>query len=70
MGITKVALLQMTGRGADRNASRVKGEAFCRRAHSTGADAALFPEIWSNGMRFYDPIQPAEAEEWLRHLAR
>ncbi len=57
MGITKVALLRMTGCGADRNANLVKGEAFCRRAHSTGADAALFPEIWSNGgMTFYDPI--------------
>ena len=35
-------------------------------ARSTGADAALFPEMWSIGMTFYDPMQPAEAAEWLR----
>ena len=43
----KVALLQMTGCGLDRAASLAKGELFCRRARESGADVALFPEMWS-----------------------
>jgi predicted amidohydrolase len=63
MGIN-IALLQMTGCGLDKDASRKKGELFCRRAQRMGADIALFPEMWSIGMTFYDPRQVGERERW------
>jgi predicted amidohydrolase len=64
MGMIKVALLQMTGCGYDRDASLAKGEVFCRRAREMGADIALFPEMWSVGMRFYDKEQEGARERW------
>lgn len=59
-----VALLQMTGCGHDRDASLAKGVDFCRRARAMGADIALFPEMWSVGMTFYDPQQAGARERW------
>lgn len=84
MKLIKVALLQMTGCGDDRSANLAKGESFCRRAHNMGADIALFPEMWSVGMTFYDAKQEGALERWqaqaisrddsfinhFRHLAR
>ncbi|HJU56154.1 MAG TPA: carbon-nitrogen hydrolase family protein [Pyrinomonadaceae bacterium] len=64
MGPLKVALLQMTGCGSDLEASRAKGESFCRRARALGADIALFPEMWSVGMTFFDPEREGERERW------
>lgn len=64
MGIVRVALLQMTGCGHDRAASLAKGDAFCRRARAMGADVALFPEMWSIGMTFFDPRQAGAREQW------
>ena len=58
-----IALLQMTSGDADQDARKVKGEAFCRRAHAMGADIALFPEMWNIGYRFYvpwDEVTPAD----------
>jgi len=63
MGIN-IALLQMTGCGLNRGACRDKGELFCRRAQTMGADIALFPEMWSVGMTFYDPKQVNDLEHW------
>ncbi|HKP72839.1 MAG TPA: carbon-nitrogen hydrolase family protein [Pyrinomonadaceae bacterium] len=60
----RVALLQMTGCGFDRAASRAKGDDFCRRARAAGADIALFPEMWSVGMTFFDPKQEGAREHW------
>lgn len=60
----KVALLQMTGCSHDKSASLAKGEVFCRRARAMGADIALFPEMWSIGMTFYDPKREGERERW------
>ncbi len=60
----KVALLQMTGCGNDKNANLAKGDAFCRRARTMGADIALFPEMWSVGMTFYDPKREGDREGW------
>jgi N-carbamoylputrescine amidase len=68
MGAVKVALLQMTGCGGDLEASRAKGESFCRRARAMGADLALFPEMWSTGMTFFDAKRAGERERW-RELA-
>lgn len=64
MGMIKVALLQMTGCGDDRAASLAKGEVFCRRARAMGADIALFPEMWSVGMTFFDAKQEGASERW------
>lgn len=64
MGTIKVALLQMTGCGDDRDANLAKGELFCRRARAMGADIVLFPEMWSVGMTFYDPRQEGAHERW------
>ena len=60
----KVALLQMTGCGLNRDASLVKGESFCQRARAGGADVALFPEMWSVGMTFYDSKHEGSRERW------
>lgn len=60
----KVALLQMAGCGADAAASLVKGEDFCRRARAAGADVALFPELWSTGMTYFDPAREGARERW------
>jgi predicted amidohydrolase len=62
--VVKVALLQMTGCGDDKEANRSKGDAFCRRACAMGADIALFPEMWSTGMTFYDQKLAGACERW------
>ncbi len=64
MKAIRVALLQMSGCGSDKIANQAKGDAFCRRAHAGGADIALFPEMWSIGMTFYDPKHKGAREEW------
>ena len=64
MQLLKVALLQMTACGNDLAANQVKGERFCRRARAMGADIALFPEMWSVGMTFFDPHLPGDHERW------
>lgn len=61
-----VALLQMTGCGHNAAASLAKGEEFCRRARRMGADIALFPEMWSAGMKFFDPKQEGARERWQK----
>lgn len=63
MGIN-IALMQMTGCGLDKDASRTKGELFCRRAQAMGADIALFPEMWSIGMTVCNPEQAEARERW------
>ena len=52
----------MTGCGNDRAANLAKGDAFCRRAQALGADIALFPEMWSIGMTFFNPHHAGERE--------
>jgi N-carbamoylputrescine amidase len=64
MEAIKVALLQMTGCGHDRSANLSKGDFFCRRASALGADIALFPEMWSVGMTFFNRGQAHEREGW------
>lgn len=53
MSTLRVALLQMAPHGADQDANRAKGEAFCRWAKEVGADIALFPEMWNIGYSGY-----------------
>lgn len=65
--LINVALLQMTGCGIDKPASLDKGDKFCRLARSLGADIALFPEMWSIGMTFFDPQLQGDRERWLDH---
>jgi predicted amidohydrolase len=64
MEAIKVALLQMTGCGLDRSAALSKGDLYCRRARAQGADIALFPEMWSIGMTFFNPDQEGDRERW------
>ncbi|HYP00201.1 MAG TPA: carbon-nitrogen hydrolase family protein [Pyrinomonadaceae bacterium] len=64
MKAIRVALLQMTGCGDDRAANLAKGEVFCRRARAMGADIALFPEMWSAGVAFFDPQREGDRERW------
>jgi N-carbamoylputrescine amidase len=68
----KVALLQLSPLGANVDANLKKGEEFCRKAKSLGADIALFPEMWSIGYsRFHWPGTqfspenfPLSLEDW------
>jgi predicted amidohydrolase len=64
MGTIRLALLQMTGCGLDLEANQAKGELFCRSASASGADVALFPEMWSVGMTFFDASREGERERW------
>ena len=64
MSLVRVALLQMTAFGCDQDANLEKGETFCRRAKGTGADVALFPEMWNVGYTFPDSSQPNAKEAW------
>lgn len=60
-----VALLQMAACGSDQVANLAKGEAFCRRARSMGADIALFPEMWNIGYTSFAPDNNAiEDDIW------
>ena len=62
--IFKIALLQMIGCGADMNANLAKAGVFCRRAKAMGADIALFPEMWSVGMTFFDSKLADDRRRW------
>ena len=64
MSSIRIALLQMIGSGRDKHANLVKGEFFCRKAREMGADIALFPEMWSIGMNFFDPAKEGDRERW------
>lgn len=56
----KIALLQISPcTSLEENLN--KGIEFCKKAKQSGADIALFPEMWSNGYNIYD--RPADA--WL-----
>ena len=57
----KIALLQISPCGSlEENLN--KGIEFCKKAKESGADIALFPEMWSNGYNIYGrPV-----EEWKR----
>ena len=64
MSSIRIALLQMIGSGRDKHANLAKGEFFCRKAREMGADIALFPEMWSIGMTFFDPAKEGDRERW------
>ena len=53
--LLRVALLQMAAHGMDQAANLQEGELYCRRAKATGADIALFPEMWNIGYTRYSP---------------
>jgi predicted amidohydrolase len=52
MSVLTVALLQLADGCDDQATNLAKGEAFCRRARSMGADIALFPELWNIAYTF------------------
>lgn len=49
----KIALLQIAPCGSP-DGNLEKGIAYCRKAKETGADIALFPEMWSSGYDIYN----------------
>lgn len=51
----KVAMLQLMPKG-NISENKAKGEDYCRRAKSMGADIALFPEMWSVGYNIPEDI--------------
>lgn len=56
-----VALLQiLPGKTREENAQ--KGIEACREAKKSGADIALFPEMWSDGYRISEDIEALKAE--------
>lgn len=58
----KIALLQIAPCGT-LSENLEKGIRYCRKAKESGADIALFPEMWSNGYRIYDrPVEEWKAE--------
>lgn len=57
----KIALLQIAA-GDTLEGTLDKGILFCRKVKEMGADAALFPEMFSNGYRIYGrPVS-----DWIR----
>lgn len=59
MCMLKIALLQIAPCGSLEENLK-KGIEYCKKAGETGADIALFPEMWSNGYNIYN----RPAEEW------
>lgn len=57
----KVALLQLLPEET-KEANLLKGMKACRKAKDTGADIALFPEMWSNGYRVSDSLEELKAD--------
>ncbi len=51
--VIKVAILQIDPVGANVDENLKKGDEYCRKAKSLGADIALFPEMWSIGYSGY-----------------
>lgn len=58
----KVALLQILPEGSlDKNLK--KGMEYCRKAKDTGADIALFPEMWNVGYEISEDFNKLKASE-------
>lgn len=61
MKILKIALLQIFPENSlEQNLQ--KGIAACRKARESGADIALFPEMWSNGYHIPKDIEQLKTE--------
>lgn len=56
----KIALMQLLPAGSEAE-NRKKGAEWCRRAKETGADIALFPEMWSCGYSFPQDVDALRA---------
>lgn len=71
MAVVKIALLQMAATSQDAEHNRLKGDEFCRKAATMGADIALFPEMWSNGYAHANENDPSSLAAWsARSLSR
>lgn len=62
MNDIRIAFLQIAPTGST-DGNMEKGQIYCRKAKESGADIALFPEMWSSG------YQIPENPEQLRSLA-
>jgi predicted amidohydrolase len=63
MNMLKIALLQLSPE-PDLRAAMERGLAACEEAAKSGADIALFPEMWSNGYAVFEPRTPGAGDEW------
>jgi len=68
--ILKVALLQMSSFQFDQESNKLKGGKFCRKAKESGADIALFPEIWNIGYTAFDKKKAGAKEQWQQRAIR
>ncbi|HEY4976749.1 MAG TPA: carbon-nitrogen hydrolase family protein [Gaiellaceae bacterium] len=68
MSTLTVALLQLRSPGADPERALREGERACREAATSGADIALFPELWQIGYALQD--DPAAAQGYYSALAQ
>lgn len=76
MNVLTVALLQLESSGGDQAKNLQKGTEFCREAKTSGADIALFPEMWNCGygatvpdlfaddIDFSDPVIQDKLTRW------
>lgn len=62
MNLLKIALLQISPCNTFQE-NIEKGITYCKKAKESGADIALFPEMWSNGYNIYNrPVNTWKAE--------
>ena len=64
MSVIRIALLQYIAEEMNVSANLAKGIRLCRRAQETGADIALFPEMWSIGYSFPDESDDRSVKRW------
>lgn len=64
MAVLKIALLQMAPSGTDQDLNLARATNFCRLAAASGADLALFPEMWNIGYTFPELKGPEDLEGW------
>ena len=69
MTMLKIALLQLSPE-PNLEAALERGLAACADAAASGADIALFPEVWSNGYAVIDPQVPGAGEKWAEAAVR
>ncbi|MFW5743843.1 MAG: carbon-nitrogen hydrolase family protein [Spirochaetota bacterium] len=64
-----IGLLQMDPEGGDAQKNLEKGTSWCRKAKASGADLALFPEIWSTGYTCGFEVEHEDIQAHWRSLA-
>ncbi len=63
MGVLIVAIIQFNSL-SDQTKAITKALELISEASRRGADIVLFPEMWVNGYRFFDPADPDGHQRW------